>query len=675
MNTSCAAIVVVSAVAVALALPLDIGADATVTVVGGSACTQNAQCVDAAADSSGDVYAVNSSANQIEKFDANGNFIAAWGAYGTSPGQFQSPGGIAIDNSNNIYVSDDTRVQVFNSSGTYVRSFGSLLGGADSDVSVSPVGNVYVTSGSEMFEYNSAGSQIASWQFGSGGLPSSGFFAGITYDPENGDLYAVDQNASMVLQFDSSGTYVGSWGSPGSAAGQFSNPTGIAADDAGNIYVSEFGFGGIQEFTANGSYLGTFSQGALEEYLSISDGTLYATDGSGIVKVALGEPVAALSASSTAPETSQAVTFSASGSYLPFGSITDYKWDLTGSGSFSTDTGANPTVSTTLTQIGAATVSVEVTGSSGQTAISSTTVNVGPSLAAIVGPAEALTGQAVAFNASTSALADSTITDYRWDLADSGSFTTDTGTTPTISTTFSAPGVYKVGVQVTRSGGVTNTDYTSLTITPAPPPGNVGISIDNGDYASDSRSVDLHLVWPAGATSALVSNDGGFGASGGTKTISLAATVPWTLENTGTDRLTKTVYVRYLGAGINLVTFTDSIILDETVPTISAATLLPSTSSVKAQFGEQVVGREKVTLKHVYKLRVVASEKLSGIAAVESSPRKSGGVTSALKSVRAKGILKLDRIVSVTSSSIPRYVRVRSAAGKWSAWSAVKVGR
>src|SRR5262249_27713694 len=58
--------------------------------------------------------------------------------------------------------------------------------------------------------------------------------------------------------------------------------------------------------------------------------------------------------------------------------------------------------------------------------------------------------------------------------------------------------------------------HQSFTIVgPTPPSGYVGVSINSGNYATDSYAVDLDLVWPAGATSALISNDGGFNSTGG----------------------------------------------------------------------------------------------------------------------------------------------------------------
>src|SRR5690606_9155647 len=66
----------------------------------------------------------------IEGEDVPGSFFFTFrliiGAQGTSPGKFQSPEGIALDTSGNIYVTDtgNDRIQVFSSNGIFQGLFG-----------------------------------------------------------------------------------------------------------------------------------------------------------------------------------------------------------------------------------------------------------------------------------------------------------------------------------------------------------------------------------------------------------------------------------------------------------------------------------------------------------------------------------------------------------------------
>ena len=73
-------------------------------------------------------------------------------------------------------------------------------------------------------------------------------------------------------------------------------------------------------------------------------------------------------------------------------------------------------------------------------------------------------GQSVSFDASASKDPDATITDYKWDLDNSGTFATDTGATPTLSHVFSQPGTYKVILKTTDSRGAVDTTARTVTV-------------------------------------------------------------------------------------------------------------------------------------------------------------------------------------------------------------------
>ena len=243
--------------------------------------------------------------------------------------------------------------------------------------------------------------------------------------------------------------------------------------------------------------------------------------------------------------------------------------------------------------------------------------------------------------------------------ADAPSPTTTT-TAPTLTTSPSSGG----------GSGVTTTTAPKST-SPTPPPGIAGVSIAGGDFAIDSPSTELDLVWPRGATSALISNDGGFGAAGGTQTVALSNHVPWRLQTTGPGRLTKTVYVRYLGAGIDLTTFTDDIVLDEQAPSVVSATLLGTTFQATPKLATPHSQKKASARMLTYRLAIRATEKISGVSAIQASTKKAGGTIVTLRSSRQKGFVALDRTVNLRATVAPRYVRVDSAAGRWSKWVAI----
>ena len=54
----------------------------------------------------------------------------------------------------------------------------------------------------------------------------------------NDQVYVVDTAVRRVQQFDATGTFVRTWGSGGSGAGQFNDPRGVAAGN-GHVYVAD----------------------------------------------------------------------------------------------------------------------------------------------------------------------------------------------------------------------------------------------------------------------------------------------------------------------------------------------------------------------------------------------------------------------------------------------------
>jgi DNA-binding beta-propeller fold protein YncE len=63
-----------------------------------------------------------------------------------------------------------------------------------------------------------------------------------------GNVYVSDNGNHRVVKFDSSGSFIASWGSGGSGNGEFKGPTGLAVDSKGRVYVSDMGNHRIQIF-------------------------------------------------------------------------------------------------------------------------------------------------------------------------------------------------------------------------------------------------------------------------------------------------------------------------------------------------------------------------------------------------------------------------------------------
>ena len=178
-------------------------------------------------------------------------------------------------------------------------------------------------------------------------------------------------------------------------------------------------------------------------------------------------PAASFTATPNPANTGAAVSFNASGSKDPDGTIAKYEWDLDGNGSFETNTGTAPTASQTYATAGNRTVGLRVTDNEGATATTTQAVTIqnrAPAASFTATPSTALSGVAIAFNAATSGDPDGTIAKYEWDLDGNGSYETNTGTTPTASQTYATPGNRTVGLRVTDNEGATATTTRTVTI-------------------------------------------------------------------------------------------------------------------------------------------------------------------------------------------------------------------
>jgi hypothetical protein len=182
--------------------------------------------------------------------------------------------------------------------------------------------------------------------------------------------------------------------------------------------------------------------------------------------------------------------------------------------------------------------------------------------------------------------------------------------------------------------------------------GNQGMTINDGAIYTNDPDVTLSIEAPKGVSSLRVSNDGGFRAA---KVFPVRSTIRWHLAESGPERLPKTVYLRF---GTDAQTFTDDIILDQTKPTVSAATVDGAGAATRAA-AAQVAASSSQT----FRVHVRANDATSGVARVQFADR-SKRHPSALR--------KFARVSSYKGTRAPKYVRVQDRAGNLSAWRSVR---
>lgn len=177
-------------------------------------------------DSSGNVYVADKTNQKIRKITPSG-YVTTF--VGTS-GLFSAPTGIAIDANNNVYVADSSITK-------------SLIS------KITPNGVVTTLAGNGNVNSPVDG-QSTSASFRS---PE-----GITVD-KNGNVYVADTDNSLIRKITPSGyvTTVANnltqpWDNTDGALAKFYKPAGVVTDATGNVYISDTGTHRIRKLTTNG---------------------------------------------------------------------------------------------------------------------------------------------------------------------------------------------------------------------------------------------------------------------------------------------------------------------------------------------------------------------------------------------------------------------------------------
>jgi tripartite motif-containing protein 71 len=239
-----------------------------VTGAPGTGAGQLTYPVAMAVDGSG-VYVVDSSNERIDRFDASGTFVSAWGwgvkdgasqlqtctstcergIVGTGAGQFNDPHGIVVTGGK-VWVADgwNHRLQQFTPAGAHLATVGGLPGGEfnfPADVAVAPSGAVYVAdrSAQRVQRLSAAGAFQSMW-----GVPYP-----FSVVATGGGVYAT--SSYLMRHFDADGSLLGQWGGSGSLPGKLNGVWGSAADAAGNVYVADTGNNRVQKFDPSGNAL------------------------------------------------------------------------------------------------------------------------------------------------------------------------------------------------------------------------------------------------------------------------------------------------------------------------------------------------------------------------------------------------------------------------------------
>ena len=238
-----------------------------------------------AAGQTGYIYAVDD--NYIQKFLDNGHYLSQWRPLGATS-QSTNIRSVATDASGNVFIGehDSGTIQKFSPTGQFLLQWavpGAGNGQGDwlSGLAIDAVGSVYVTDAfhSRVMKFSSAGAYLSDLP-GGFGQPT-----GVAIDGA-GNIFVADYD--RVRKFSSSGLPLLEWGSSGSGPGHFGEAFGIGIDrSAGFVYVSDLTNPRVQQFNTLGGFISQWGQpgtgaGALvcPEAVSVGpDGDVFVADG------------------------------------------------------------------------------------------------------------------------------------------------------------------------------------------------------------------------------------------------------------------------------------------------------------------------------------------------------------------------------------------------------------
>lgn len=226
-----------------------------------------------ALDGQGNLYLAEFDDDWIYKYTIFGELVAKWGGHGTGPGQLEGPDKLAFDGQGNLYVTEvgtplkgPARIQKFSATGKPLAQWGSFGSGPGQfinpiGIAVDHQGDIYVAeeANPRVQKLSPLGQPIAEW----GSLGSGPGQFNMPYDlalDASGNVYVSEPNPfspgnDRIQKFSPTGTPLAQWGEPGSGPGQFDNPTGLAVDAKGNVFVVDSGNNRVEELSSTGRFV------------------------------------------------------------------------------------------------------------------------------------------------------------------------------------------------------------------------------------------------------------------------------------------------------------------------------------------------------------------------------------------------------------------------------------
>lgn len=207
----------------------------------------------------GKFYVTDTAFGVVFIFDTINKKVTFLGNKGS--GKLSLPIGIALDENENVYVSDSKlqRIFAYDQEGELIFVLG------EDDEFIRPTGIAINEELQRLYVSDTKGHVIRVFSLNGDFLFDIGqrgvgdgefnFPTNIAIDKNSGNLVVVDTQNFRIQIFDEDGEFIKTFGNIGDKPGTFSRPKGVGIDSDGNIYISDTAFNNIQIFDKTGTQL------------------------------------------------------------------------------------------------------------------------------------------------------------------------------------------------------------------------------------------------------------------------------------------------------------------------------------------------------------------------------------------------------------------------------------
>ncbi|MBM3212311.1 hypothetical protein FJZ33_08830, partial [Candidatus Poribacteria bacterium] len=224
-------------------------------------------------DTEGNIYVADSGKSVIHILDKDGKTLESLGRFGWRSGEFDNPWDVSVDSHLRLFIADsgNNRIQVYSLinrvfSVIMGESVGSIMLSQPQGVACNNRGFIYIadTWNNRILKADSSGRLKIELDGQQIKTPSY-----LAVDSKD-NIYVSNFGNHNICKLDFSGNVAAVFGEEGVSKGKFQNPSGLALDKFGYLYVVDRGNRRVQVFNPEGIFITESGQSLLEDPVDIA---------------------------------------------------------------------------------------------------------------------------------------------------------------------------------------------------------------------------------------------------------------------------------------------------------------------------------------------------------------------------------------------------------------------